>query len=281
MTERATPTVCDMASSSKPHVGSSHHIYVSVPQLTQSKQPTLLDDAHVLRSDLSGSGIGAGDVVFVSTFAHERVADVISRCGAEPIILDVTLETWHVSADVLDMTARWCLSIGATPKALLIVDVYGTRCDSDALRDVCWKFDMAVIEDHVERERWAHLERLPAVVARRREIHARYRRGFEGVPGLRFMPVADAVAWNPWLTCLVFEEFDMRDQVLAGLGKEAFDCSLLLRPLHTLPAYAHATAIVDGTAEYLFEHGLCLPNSSTLTDSDVDAVIEMVVAVVG
>ncbi len=89
------------------------------------------------------------------------------------------------------------------------------------------------------------------------------------------------MACNAWRTCVVFEEFEMRDQVMTGTGEEAIECSLFWRPLHTLPAYAGVTAIVDGTAEYLHEHGLCLPSSSTLSDSQVDEVIEAVLAVLG
>jgi len=220
-------------------------------------------------------------MVLVSTLAQERVADAIIRCRAEPIFIDVTLETWHVSADVLDLAARWCASIGANPRALVTVDVYGMRSDTEALRDVCWKYDMTLIEDHCGFEGRTHAERLPAVVARRREIHDRYRRGLEGTSGIRFMPAAKSAAWNPWLTCAVFEEFAVRDQVLADLAAKGIVCSPLSRPLHTSAAYAQNTAIVDGTAEYLFEHGLCLPNSSTLANSQVDEVIEAVVSVLG
>jgi len=262
-------------------MGSRAHIYVSLPGLAQGGQGTSLDNSDAVCSALLARGIGSGDVVFVSTFAHERVADAITRSGAEPIFIDVTLETWHVSADVLDMAARWCLSTGSTPKALVMMDVYGMRADSDALRDVCRTYDMVLIEDHLARGRRGRTERLPVVVARRRAIHARYRDGLGGVPGIRFMPDVDSASWNPWLTCVVFDEFDMRDRVMAGSGDGVVEYGLLWRPLHTLPAYVDATAIVDGTAEYLFEHGLCLPSSSALTDSRVDEVIEAVLAVVG
>ncbi|MFM8855812.1 MAG: DegT/DnrJ/EryC1/StrS family aminotransferase [Actinomycetota bacterium] len=270
-----------MARSSKPHMGSQHRIYVSLPELTQQERAHSHEGADAVCTALLSHGIGSGDVVFVSTFTHPRVAEAITRSGAEPIFVDVTLETWHVSAEVLDIAAQWCLSVGSTPKALVMVDAYGLRFDSDALREVCWKYDMAVIEDHLASEGSARLTRPPVVVARRREIHARYRRGLEGTPGVRFMPAVNSAAWNPWLTCVVFEEFDMRDRVMAALGDVAIECSYLWRPLHTVPAYADATAIVDGTAEYLFEHGLRLPSSSTLTDSRVDEVIETVVAVLG
>jgi len=232
-------------------------------------------------SAILASGVGAGDVVLVSTFSPPRFAEAILRCGAEPVFIDVSLETWHVSPEVLDMAARWCLSIGSTPTALVAVDVYGMRGDIDALRDACWMYDMALIGDRPACEGSAQQERLPAVVARRREIHARYRRGFAGIPGLRFMPASGEAECTAWSSCVVFEEFDMRDRVMAGLTDGGFVCSSLWQPLHTLPSCVDSVAIVDGTAEYLFEHGLCLPSSGTLTDSRADEVIERVVTVLG
>jgi dTDP-4-amino-4,6-dideoxygalactose transaminase len=264
-----------------PHHINPHHIYVSIPESTLRVPVRSLGDARAVFCELSGKGIGAGDVVFVSTCAHERVAEAISRCGAELVFVDVTLETWNVSAEVLDLAARWCLSVGSTPRALVLVDAQGLRFVTDALRNVCWKYDMALIENRLVDGGSERSSRPPAVVARRREIHARYRRGLTGTPGLRFVPVVDSAAWNPWLTCVVFEEFAMRDRVRAALGEETFESSLVRRPLHTVPAFADATAIVDGPAEYLFENGLRLPNASTLTDAQVDEVVETVVAVMG
>lgn len=281
MTDRPPRTVWDMARSSQPHTSSQHHIYDSVPELSRWEQELGFDGADTECSAILVSGVGAGDVVLVSTFSPPRVAQAIRRCGAEPIFIDVSLETWHVSPEVFDMAARWCLSIGSTPTALVAVDVYGMRGDIDALRDVCGKYDMALIGDRPACEGSGQQERLPAVVARRREIHARYRRGFAGVSGIRFMPPSGETECNPWSSCVVFEEFDLRDRVMVGLADGALGCSSLWQPLHTLPTCVDSTAIVDGTAEHLFEHGLRLPSSSTLTDSQVDEVIERVVTVLG
>ena len=36
--------------------------------------------------------------------------------------------------------------------------------------------------------------------------------------------------------------------------------------MHLQPVFADCRAVVDGTSERLFEHGLCLPSGSVLTD---------------
>jgi dTDP-4-amino-4,6-dideoxygalactose transaminase len=257
------------------------HICVSDPALDA------LDDVENIARDIAGAisstgcGIGRGDVVFVSTFAHEGVAEAITSCGAEPIFIDVTLESWHVSAEVLDLAVQWCHSVGKNPKAMLMVDVYGRSIDADDLRDICWKYDMALIENYLARKRRMYMETLPEMIRRRHEINMRYHQGLEETSGIRFMPAGDPARDTAGSTCAVFEDFDMGDRVLACLAAKGIESQKLWKPLHTLAPYENTTAIVDGTAEYLHEHGLCLPSSSTLTDSQVDEVIEAVLAVLG
>jgi dTDP-4-amino-4,6-dideoxygalactose transaminase len=51
----------------------------------------------------------------------------------------------------------------------------------------------------------------------------------------------------------------------------------LWKPMHLQPVFAGHRAVVDGTSQRLFEHGLCLPSGSVLTDSDVDRVAGLVI----
>ena len=46
--------------------------------------------------------------------------------------------------------------------------------------------------------------------------------------------------------------------------------------MHMQPIFAEATVIGGGTAQRLFETGLCLPSSSSLTESDQARVIDAV-----
>lgn len=125
----------------------------------------------------------------------------------------------------------------------------------------------------------AQLGRLPEMIARRLEINERYRCAFADLP-MTFMPVPDWSRWNGWLTCVVFDEPAHRDAAMAALDAVDIESRPLWKPLHLQPAFAECAAIVDGTSERLFEHGLCLPSGSVLTDDDVDRVIATVAAVV-
>jgi dTDP-4-amino-4,6-dideoxygalactose transaminase len=123
----------------------------------------------------------------------------------------------------------------------------------------------------------AQLERLPAMIARRLEINARYRAAFAELP-LRFMPVPDWSGWNGWLTTVLFDDAGARDAVMAALDAADIESRPLWKPLHLQPAFRSAPAHVDGTSEALFGSGLCLPSGSVLIDDDIERVIAVVLA---
>jgi dTDP-4-amino-4,6-dideoxygalactose transaminase len=122
----------------------------------------------------------------------------------------------------------------------------------------------------------AQLERLPQMSARRVEINARYREAFGDLDGLSFMPIADP-GWNGWLTCVVFDEPAVRDLVHKTLEADDIESRPLWKPMHLQPVFAQCASVVDGTSQRLFEHGLCLPSGSVLTDADVERVAGLVI----
>ena len=121
----------------------------------------------------------------------------------------------------------------------------------------------------------AQLERLPGMIERRHAHHAQYVAALGDVPGVTFMPVDDA-GWNGWLTCVVFDEPEMRDAVQAALAADDVESRPLWKPLHLQPVFAGAPSRVNGTSEHLFRHGLCLPSGSVLTSDDIDRVATLV-----
>jgi len=95
-------------------------------------------------------GIGAGDVVLVSTFTFAATAFAVTYTGAAPVFVDSELQTWNidpalVEEAIVDLTAK-----GTPPKALLAVDLYGRCADYAALVDVCSRHDVILIEDAAE-----------------------------------------------------------------------------------------------------------------------------------
>lgn len=119
----------------------------------------------------------------------------------------------------------------------------------------------------------AQLERLPAMSARRLTINQMYREAFGEIDGITFMPIAPRDGWNGWLTCLTFDRPEVRDGMQAALTVERIESRPLWKPMHLQPVFQGCDARVDGTSEHLFDHGLCLPSGSVLTDGQIERVI--------
>ena len=118
----------------------------------------------------------------------------------------------------------------------------------------------------------AQLARLAEMSARRLAINEFYRDRLGDLAGLSFMPVAPWGGWNGWLTCVTFDDPAVRDAVQAALDAVEIESRPLWKPMHLQPVFAGAPARVDGTSQRLFEHGLCLPSGSVLTDAQVERV---------
>jgi pyridoxal phosphate-dependent aminotransferase EpsN len=118
-------------------------------------------------------------------------------------------------------------------------------------------------------------------VARRREIFARYKAALSR-PGIAFMPEPEGRFSTRWLTAVTI------DPTLTGTDREAIRLALLdhqiesrplWKPMHMQPLYKGAPYHGTGVDERLFEHGLCLPSGSDMSDAQQDEVIGHVLSV--
>jgi pyridoxal phosphate-dependent aminotransferase EpsN len=123
------------------------------------------------------------------------------------------------------------------------------------------------------------LEVLDDRVARRRAIAFRYRDAFADLPGITLMPQADYGVHTNWLSCFLIDSDRFgaaRDEVIAELDRANIEARPVWKPMHLQPLYAGAERFGGAVAEDLFNRGICLPSSSSLTSEDQDRVIEVV-----
>jgi pyridoxal phosphate-dependent aminotransferase EpsN len=130
----------------------------------------------------------------------------------------------------------------------------------------------------------AQLRSLPEKVARRRAINQQYRAAFAGVPGIGFMPNDPGGDSSNWLTVITVDgdafgvgPGDIRE----ALEEADIEARPTWKPMHLQPAYAGCEVRGGEVAEAVFEHGLCLPSGSAMTDTDVERVVEAVLAAPG
>ena len=125
----------------------------------------------------------------------------------------------------------------------------------------------------------AQMEELDWRVNRRRAIHGIY------ADALRDNPVV-SVHNNPdntfnsnyWLSTILLDDASpvSADVLRQKLASHNIETRLLWRPMHMQPVYEDAPAYVNGVSQRLFDHGLCLPSSTTLSDEQVQYVAQLI-----
>jgi dTDP-4-amino-4,6-dideoxygalactose transaminase len=122
----------------------------------------------------------------------------------------------------------------------------------------------------------AQLATLPARVASRRAVFARYRAALGGLPGLSFMPEAPWARASRWLTAVLLDPAEgapERDTLRRHLSEAGIESRPVWKPLHLQPVFRDAPRAGGAVAASLFERGLCLPSGSGMAPPEQDRVI--------
>ncbi|KJS10384.1 MAG: aminotransferase DegT [Peptococcaceae bacterium BRH_c8a] len=94
---------------------------------------------------LKAAGVGAGDIVFCQSLTFSATANPIIYQNAIPVFIDSDYETWNMSPAALDKAFE-----KYTPKAVLVVHLYGLSADMDRIVKICKKHNVPLIEDAAE-----------------------------------------------------------------------------------------------------------------------------------
>jgi perosamine synthetase len=106
------------------------------------------------------AGVERDDEVLVSTLTFIAPANAIRYVGAWPVFIDAEPDHWQFdaarAAEFLEKKCRWengelrNRATGRRVKALLPVDILGHPADLDAVRALCQRYGLAMIEDATE-----------------------------------------------------------------------------------------------------------------------------------
>ena len=103
-----------------------------------------------LQLGLLACGVQPGDSVVVQTATFAASAFAVVHSGAVPVFCDVEPATWCMDPALLGSYLEQCHRAGALPAAVMPVDLYGRCPDYRALRDVCDRFSVPIVEDAAE-----------------------------------------------------------------------------------------------------------------------------------
>lgn len=93
-------------------------------------------------------GIGPGDAVFVPDFTFFSSGECPADEGATPVFVDVDPKTYNMDPVKLEEAIRKVTAEGKySPRAVVTVDLFGLPADYDALRPICDKYSLLLLED--------------------------------------------------------------------------------------------------------------------------------------
>ena len=92
--------------------------------------------------------IGPGDAVFCPSFSYCATAEVIALRGATPVFVDIDRDTYNMDPDSLLTAIKQIQQQGQlTPRAVIIVDLFGQCADYTALAPICREAGLKIISD--------------------------------------------------------------------------------------------------------------------------------------
>lgn len=96
---------------------------------------------HALHLSLKSLGIGKNDQVIVPTMTFSATSDVVRYCGAEPILIDVDMDTFNILPEKIEE------KITNKTKSIIVVHYGGQSCDMDKIMKLSKKYGLQIIED--------------------------------------------------------------------------------------------------------------------------------------
>ncbi len=95
---------------------------------------------------LRAIGVAQGDVVFCQSMTFSASANPIVYQGAKPVFIDSEPDTWNMSPEAL----RRAFEKYPTPKAVVVVHLYGTPAKMDEIIGICNEYNVPIVEDAAE-----------------------------------------------------------------------------------------------------------------------------------
>ena len=93
-------------------------------------------------------GVGKGDAVFVPDFTFFSSGECPADEGATPIYVDVDQRTYNLDPVKLEEAVKKVIAEGKyKAKAVVAVDLFGLPADYPAIKAICEKYDLLLLED--------------------------------------------------------------------------------------------------------------------------------------
>lgn len=137
------------------------------------------------------------------------------------------------------------------------------------------------------------LKVLDARVEKKRYIYEYYQKHLGDLAGLHFMPMMEGTKSNCWLTSVQLDDGCKVKplDIMLALEKDDVESRPIWKPMHLQPVFAECdfisleaelhvvdeeTGADNSISGQIFEHGVCMPSDSKMTDGDLERVCDVV-----
>lgn len=111
-------------------------------ELVGSKYAVLVSNGTAaLHAACYAADISEGDEVITTPITFAASANCVLYCGGKPVFADIDSDTYNISAESIEK------KITSRTKAVVAVDFTGQAADLDAIKDICDKYSLILIED--------------------------------------------------------------------------------------------------------------------------------------
>ena len=113
-------------------------------------------------------------------------------------------------------------------------------------------------------------------VQKKQHIYHYYKEKLSDINDIEFMPLNDWNNSNCWLTSIILKGKIKPIDIIESLEKENIESRPIWKPMHLQPFFECYDYVGKDHAEYIFNHGLCIPSDTKLCDNQLDEIIKII-----
>ncbi len=242
--------------------------YDALRALTGPRGIRIVDDAaHALGAASHGRPVGSAALADITAFSFYATKNLTTGEGGAAVTDDDALAERIRLLSLHGMNRDAWKRYGATGSWFYEVTAPG------------WKYNLS---DLLAAIGVAQLERFEASQRRRHELVARYQAGLMEVPAVRLPGTRPGMthAWHLYTIALELERLTIdRGRFIEELRAENIGTSVHFIPIHFHPHFRDSLGKGEGSfpiAENAYRRAITLPLFTTMTDRDVDDVVQAV-----
>lgn len=118
---------------------------------------------------------------------------------------------------------------------------------------------------------------LPQRIEKKREIFENYYRELSGIEGIEFILEKEGEHSNYWLSTIIINHPQVTaSQVIQQLAEQGIESRPVWKPMHLQPIFESEAFEGNERAQFLFEHGVCMPSDTKMTRDQQSKVIQII-----